>query len=334
MKAVLWTAYGPPELLKVGEIEKPTPKADEILVKVKAAAISPGDCELRRFDMHVLFWLPLRIYLGIFKPKLRVLGMDLAGEVVELGANVKDFKKGDHVFGNTRLALGAHAEYALIKEAYPLSKKLDEVTFEAASTLPTAGSNALHYMRLANIQPGEKVLIIGAAGNFGTYAVQLAKLWGAEVTGVDSAEKLETLRSLGADHVIDYTAEDFTKDQNSYDVIFDVRGTVAVSQIMKSLKPQGRYILATPWVGQVLSGLWHEMMSKLRGTRKKFIFALANDTSEDLDYLKELMTEGKLKAIIDKAYPLEEVPEAHRYIESGKKIGQVVLSMNSNKGSI
>ncbi len=328
MKAVLWTAYGPPELLKVGEVDKPVPKDNEVLVKVQAAAVTPGDCEIRRFDMHVLFWLPLRIYMGIFKPKRPILGMDLSGEVAEAGKNVSHFKKGDQVFGNTRLTLGAHAEYACVSTTYPLTLKPDDITHEAASTLPTAGSNALHYMRKANIQAGEKVLIVGAAGNFGTYAIQLAKHFGAEVTGVDSKDKLDILRTIGADQVIDYTKEDFTKNIGAYDVIFDVRGTGSVSRIMKSLKPNGRYILATPWVGQVLSGLWFEMVSKLKGTAKSFTFALANDTAEDLDYLKDLMIKGKLKAIIGKTYSLDQVPEAHRYIESGKKIGQVVVSMN------
>ena len=182
-------------------------------------------------------------------------------------------------------------------------------------------------MRKATIQPDEKVLIIGAAGNFGTFAVQLAKLYGAEVTGVDSTNKLDILREIGADHVIDYTQEDFTKDKETYDVIFDVRGTGSVSRIMKALKPSGRYVLATPWVGQVVSGLWQETLSKLRGTGKRFSFALANDTAEDLDYLKNLMIDGKLKAVIDSTFTLEQVPEAHRYIESGKKIGNVVVSM-------
>ncbi len=327
MKAVLWTAYGPPEVLKLGEIEKPSPKDDEVIVKVRAAAVSPGDCELRRFDMHVLFWLPVRIYMGIFKPKHPVPGMDLAGEVVEVGKDVKKFKLGDQVFGNTRLSLGAHAEYARVKTSYPLSIKPEGITPEEASTLTTAGSNALHYMRKANIQPNEKVLIIGAAGNFGTFAVQLAKFFGAEVTGVDSTNKLGILREIGADQVIDYTQEDFTKHKESYNVIFDVRGTGSVSRIMKALKPHGRYVLATPWVGQVVSGIWHEMLSKIRGTGKRFTFALANDTTEDLDYLKNLMIAGKLKAVIDRTYTLEQMPEAHRYIESGKKIGNVVVSM-------
>ncbi len=237
------------------------------------------------------------------------------------------FKKGDQVFGNTRLALGAHAEYAVVNTAYPLTSKPEAITHEEASTLPTGASNALHYMRLGNIQRGEKVLILGASGNFGTYAIQLAKLWGAEVTGVDSTNKLDLLTSLGADHVIDYIREDFTKSTSAYDVIFDVRGTLSVSRIMQALRPEGRYILATPWVGQVLSGLWHELVIKLTGKGKKFFFAIANDTVEDLDYLKKLMAEGKLKAAIEKTYTLEEVPEAHRYIESGEKIGHVVLSM-------
>ena len=203
------------------------------------------------------------------------------------------------------------------------------MSYEEAATIPTAGTNALHYLRKGNIQPGEKLLINGAAGCFGTYAIQIAKMMGAEVTGVDSTKKLEKLLSLGADHVIDYTQEDYTKNGQTYDVIFDVVGRGSVSKAMKSLKKNGRYILSSPWVLQVVQGLWSEMINNLPGRRtgKKFIFELAGEKTEDLAYLKASVEAGRLKSVIDRTYPLEQTADAHRYVETGEKIGHVVVTM-------
>jgi len=330
MKAIVWTKYGSPDLLELKEVVKPTPKDNELLIKVHAATVTPGDCEIRRFDMHVLFWLPLRIYFGIFKPKRPILGMDLSGEVEAVGKDVQLFKKGDHVFCGTGLSFGAYAEYKCQKNTHPMAIKPANMSYEEAASVPTGGVNALHYMRKGNIQQGQKVLIIGAGGCFGTYAVQIAKMFGAEVTGVDSTNKLDILRSLGADHVIDYTQEDFTKSNQSYDVIFDVIGN-SVSHKMKSLKPNGRYILATPWVWSVIQGFWSSLRSNLpwRQTSKKFIFELARDSIEDLVYLKELIEDGKLKAVIDRNYPLEQMAEAHKYVESGEKVGHVTITVGN-----
>ncbi len=322
MKAILWTKYGAPDLLKLGDVEKPTLKDDEVLIRTYAATVTPGDCEMRRFKMHVLFWLPLRIYMGISKPKRPILGMELAGEIENVGKDVKLFQKGDQVFAGTGLSFGAYAEYKCYRATSQMAIKPANMTFEEAATVPTAGINALHYLRKGNIEPGQKVLINGAAGCFGTYGVQIAKIFGAEVTGVDSTRKLDALRSLGADHVIDYTQEDYTKNGETYDVIFDVVGKGSVSRAMKSLKPNGRYILATSWVIQVLQGLWSSMTSS-----KKFIFELARDRTEDLVYLKELIEAGKLKAVIDRSYPLEQMSEAHRYVEGGEKVGNVVITI-------
>lgn len=321
MKAVIWTQYGPPELLAIKEVARPVPKEDELLINVHGATVTPGDCEMRRYDMHILFWLPLRIYFGLFRPKRPILGMELAGEVVETGKDVKNFKVGDRVFCSTGIDFGAHAEYKCVKDNGPIAHMPDNMTYAEAATLPTGASNALHFMRLGSIKPGDKVLIIGAAGCFGIYAIQLAKMFGAEVTGIDSTTKLDVVRSIGADHVIDYTKEDFTQNGQSYDMIFDVRGNT-VARNMKSLTPEGRYILATPWVLQVLQGLWVEKMSK-----KKFLFRLAGESKEDLEYLKGLVDDGKLKAIVDKTFSLDQVPEAHRYVESGQKVGHVVISV-------
>ena len=322
MKAIIWTRYGSPDFLELQEVKKPIPKANEVLIKVHAATVLPGDCEMRRFDMHVLFWLPLRIYMGIFRPKRPILGMEFSGEIEDIGSQVKNFEIGDQVYGGTGLRFGSHAEYRCHKSTYPMSLKPVNMSFAEAATVPTGALNALHYIRKGNIETGQKVLINGAAGCFGTFAVQFAKQLGAEVTGVDSTEKLDALRSIGADHVIDYTQEDFTKNGKTYDVIFDVVGKKSVSRAMKSLKQKGRYILATPWVFQVIQGLWSSLISK-----KKFIFELADDNTEDLVYIKELIEEGKLKTVIDRSYPLEEMTAAHHYVESGKKVGHVVINI-------
>ena len=323
MKAILWTKYGPPDVLRMGEVEKPTPNDNEVLIKVRAATVTPGDCEIRRFEMHVLFWLPLRLYLGIRKPKRPILGMEVAGEIEAVGKGVTEFKKGDPVFGGTGLRFGAYAEYTCLSSTSAMTIKPDSLSYDEAATLPTGGINALHYIRKANIQPGQRMLIKGAGGCFGTYAVQLAKNLGAEVTAVDSTEKLDVLRSIGADHVIDYTREDFTENGKTYDIIFDVVGKDSISRAMKSLTKNGRYILATPWVFRVIQGLWSSMTS-----RKKFIFALANERSEDLDVLKELIETGKVKPVIDKRYPLEQMADAHRYVEEGHKTGHVVITVS------
>ena len=325
MKAILWTEYGAPELLKIGEVRKPVPTDDELLIRVHAATVTPGDCEVRRFEMHVLFWLPLRIYFGLRKPKRPILGMEVAGEVEEVGKNVRGFKKGDQIISDTGLKFGAYAEYICLSTKYAMALKPVNLSYEEAASIPTAGLNALHYIRLANLQSGHKILIKGASGCFGTYAVQLAKLQGAVVTGVDSTDKLGILKELGADHVIDYTAEDFTRNGEKYDVIFDVVGNSSISKAMNSLKPKGRYILATPWVIRVLQGKWSALTSK-----KKFIFTLAKYKAEDLIYLKDLIESGKLKPVIDRKYPMEQMVEAHKYVEKGSKVGNVAITVNGH----
>ncbi len=327
MKAIIWTKYGPPEVLQLKEVEKPVPRDNEVLIKVFAATVTPGDCEIRRFEIHILFWLPLRLYFGIRKPRIPILGMEVAGEIESVGKDVSGFKIGDQVFGGTGFQFGAYAEYVCIRDSGLLTLKPKGISYEEAATIPTGGLNALHYIRKADIQPGQKMLINGAGGCFGTYAVQLAKNLGSEVTAVDSSEKLDLLRALGADHVIDYTQEDFWKNGKYYDIIFDVVGKGSVSLAMKSLTPNGRYILATPWVIPVLQGLWSSITSG-----KKFIFALAKESPEDLNFFKELIDTGKVKPVIDKHYPLEKMEEAHRYVEEGTKTGHVVIIIAKNDG--
>lgn len=326
MKAVVYQKYGPPDVLELKEVEKPTPKDNEVLIKICAASATTGDCEIREFKVHILFWLPLRIYMGLRRPiRSTTLGAYLAGEIEAVGKDVKQFKRGDQVFAAAGLRFGAYAEYVCLPEDGTLAIMASNMTYEEAASVPIGGLNALHFLREGNIQSGEKVLICGAAGSIGTFAVQIAKSWGAEVTCVDSAKKLDMLRSLGADHVIDYTREDFTKRGGSYDVIFDVVGRSPFSRSVRSLKQNGRYLLANPEVSHMVRGLWTSMTSS-----KKVIFKFADEKTEDLLYLKALIEAGKIRAVIDRRYPLGQTVEAHRYIESGDKKGSVVVTMGHN----
>ncbi len=326
MKAIVYTKYGPPDVLQLKEVERPTPKDNEVLIRVYAATVIAGDCELRSFTFPIWVWLPLRIYIGLIRPtRVNILGQELAGEVETVGKDVQLFSKGDQVFAATEIGCGAYAEYKCLPEEKTLAIKPANMTYEEAAAVPTGGLNALHYLRKGNIQSGEKVLINGASGNIGTFAVQLAKYFGAEVTGVDSTGKLDMLRSIGADQVIDYTQEDFTKSGETYDVIFDVVGKSSFSRSVRSLKQNGRYLLANPRLLQMARGLWASMISS-----KKVIFEFASYKSEDLIFLKELIEAGKIKSVIDRRYPLEQIAEAHRYVDKGHKKGNVVITVEHN----
>jgi NADPH:quinone reductase-like Zn-dependent oxidoreductase len=328
MKVIVWTKYGSPDGLQLKEIEKPVPKEDEILIKVHATTATAGDCEMRRLELPLMLSFPVRLYAGFLRPKrIRILGQELAGEVEEVGKNVNSYKVGDQVFGTTGFGLGAYAEYICLPEEPDdaqgaLAIKPTNLTYEEAAAAPTAGFEALHFLRKADIQPMKKVLIVGAGGSIGTFSIQLARHFGAEVTGVDSTEKLDMLRSIGADHVIDYTKGDYTKNSETYDLIIDVVGRHGVSRRLKLLKPNGYYFLAYAGLSHILLSLWTSIKSK-----KKFKIESANQKKEDLIFLKELLESGKLKPIIDKRYRLEEVAEAHRYVESGVKKGNVVITV-------
>jgi 2-desacetyl-2-hydroxyethyl bacteriochlorophyllide A dehydrogenase len=326
MKAIVFTKYGSPDVLELKEVEKPTPKDNEVLIRVYAATVTAGDCEVRHFKIAWEFWLPLRLYMGLRKPRIQILGQELAGEIEAVGKDVKRFKKGDQVFAPTEISFGAYAEYICLPSTSAMAIKPTNMTYEEAATIPTGGLNALDFLRKGNIQPGEKVLINGAGGSIGTYAVQIAKYYGAEVTVVDSTRKLEMLRSIGADQVIDYTQEDFTKNGESYDVIIDVVGKSSFSPSVRSLKQNGRYILGNPSLLGGLRGLWTSMTSS-----KKVINALASNKTEDLMFLKDLIEAGTIKSVIDRRYPLEQVAEAHRYVETGQKAGNVVITVAHNK---
>jgi len=321
MKAIVWRKYGPPDVLKLMEVEKPIPKDNEILIRVHATTVTAGDCEARAFEFPILFWLPLRITFGLIKPRILTLGQELAGVIEAVGKDVERFKEGDQVFAATGPGFGAYAEYKCLPAEYAVAIKPANMTFEEAATVPI-GLDSLHFIRKANIRSGEKVLINGAGGSIGTFAVQLAKYYGAEVTAVDSTAKLEMLRSIGADRVIDFTKEDFTRRSEAYDVIFDVVGGSSFSRCIQSLNKNGRYVLANPRMLLMVRGLWTSLTSS-----KKVITGLANYKAEDLLFLKELIEAGKLKAVIDKSYPLEATAEAHRYVETGQKKGNVVITV-------
>ena len=326
MKAIVCTKYGSPDVLQLKEVEKPTPKDNEVLIRTYAATVVAGDCELRSFKFPLYFWLPLRIYMGIIRPtRVNILGQELAGEIESVGKDVKLFREGDQIFAATSIRFGAYADYICLPSTGAMATKPANMASEEAAAVPTGGLNALHYLRKGNIQSGEKVLINGAAGNIGAFAVQLAKYFGAEVTGVDSTEKLDMLRSIGAEHVIDYTQEDFTKNGETYDVIFDVVGKSSFSRSVRSLNQNGRYLLANSRLLQMVRGLWTSMISS-----KKVIFELLNYKPEDLIFLKELIEAGEIKSVIDKRYPLEQTAEAHRYVEKGHRKGNVVITLEHN----
>lgn len=320
MKAIVWTNYGAPEVLQLQDIPKPSPKEHEVLIKIHAASVSAGDCEIRslKFPMGV----PFRLFLGLRKPqRRRVLGQELAGEVEAVGTGITRFRVGDAVFGTTGLQFGAYADYACLSTkglAGALALKPLNMSYAEAAVMPIGGLEALYFLRQAQIRQGEKVLINGAGGSIGTAAVQLAKYYGAEVTAIDKGDKLAMLKSIGADHVIDYLQTDFTKSGAQYDVIFDVVGKTPFSRSLKMLNSKGRYLIINS-----------SALTRLRAnfTSKRLIFGTSPQSSDDLLFLKELIEAGKLKAVIDRTYPLEQMVEAHHYVDKGLKKGNVSITL-------
>jgi NADPH:quinone reductase-like Zn-dependent oxidoreductase len=330
MKAVVWTAYGPPDVLQLREVEKPSPKDNEVLIRIHATTVTAGDCEQRSLELPVWYRLPMRAYVGLKRPeRITILGMELAGEIEAAGKDVRLFKEGDQVFAATGFfRMGTYAEYICLPEEPEdgaLAVKPGNMTYEEATAVPMGGLEALWFLRQGSVQSGQKVLINGAGGTIGTFAVQLAKHFGAEVTAVDSTGKLEMLRSIGADRVIDYTREDSTKSGETYDFILDVASKSSFSGSITSLEQDGRYLIANPGLSQVVRGRWTS-----KTTSKKVIFGAARPKTEDLVFLKELIEAGKMKSVIDKRYPLEHIAEAHRYVEKGVKKGHVVITVEDN----
>ena len=330
MKAIVWTKYGTPDVLQLKEVDKPTPKNNEVLIKIFATTVTAGDCEMRRMGSLVWYRLPLRMYVGLSRPKrITILGMELAGEIEAVGKDVKLFKEGDQVFAATGLVrTGACAEYICLPEEPDglgdvVAIKPTNMDYEEAAAVPVGGLEALHFLRKGNIQSGQKILINGAGGTIGPFAVQLAKHYGAEVIGIDSTDKLDMLRFVGADRVIDYTQENFTKSDEIYDFILDVVGKSSFSGSLRSLAQNGRYLIANPGLSQMVHGRWTSLTSS-----KRVIFGVTSPKTEDLIFLRELIEAGKIGSVVDRRYPLEQTAEAHRYVETGHKKGNVVITVH------
>jgi NADPH:quinone reductase-like Zn-dependent oxidoreductase len=322
LKAIVYTKYGAPDVLQLIEVEKPIPKDNEVLIRVYATTVTSGDCNMRKAIPYAM-----RIFTGLTKPRITTLGSELAGEIEAVGKNVRLFKEGDQVFSGTGLSLGANAEYICLHEEGAVAVKPVNMTYEEAAAVPFGATTSLYFLKdKGNIQSGQKVLINGASGALGTYAVQLAKHFGAEVTGVCSTTNVELVKSLGADKVIDYTKEDFTKSSQTYDIIFDTVGKTSFSRCKSLLKEKGIYLTAVAGLPEFAQMILTSMI----GT-KKLIAGVTSARKEDLVFLKELIEAGKIKSVIDRRYTMEQTIEAHSYVEKGHKKGSVVITVGKKR---
>jgi NADPH:quinone reductase-like Zn-dependent oxidoreductase len=323
MKAIVCTKYGLPDVLELKEVEKPNPKTDEVLIRVYATTVTTADVRIRKADPWAI-----KLSYGLIKPKKNtILGTELAGEIEAVGENVKLFQVGDRVFASSGMSLGANAEYICLPETGAIALKPTNMTYEEAATVPFGATSSLIFLRdKGKIQSGQKVLIYGASGALGTAAVQLAKHFGAEVTGVCSTKNLELVKSLGADEVIDYTKEDFSQRGKTYDLVFDTVGKSSFSGCLRSLQKNGIYLRAVHMdLLSIFRGLWTSMISS-----QKVIGGIALECQKDLIFLKELIEAGKMKSVIDRRYPLLQTTSAHRYVEQGHKRGSVVITVEHN----
>ena len=324
MKAIVHTKYGPAEELQLKEVEKPIPGPNEVLIKIRAASVTTTDCNVRNLTfVPKSFRFFAQLMFGFKKPKINILGIDLAGEIETVGKDVKLFKVGDQVFGSGGTKFGCHAEYTCVPEKGALAVKPDFMSWEEAAPISLAGNTALFFIRdLAKIQAGQKILIHGASGAIGTYAVQLARYYGAEVTGVCSAVNVEMVKSLGADKVIDYTKEDFTETNEKYDFVFDVVGKTTFSQCKGILKQKGIYLENMLELKDFLKIMWTSIAGG-----KKIKGGVSSEKAENLNFFIELIESGKLKPVIDKCFPLEKTAEAFQYVEQGHKKGNVIITI-------
>ncbi len=323
MKAITYKEYGAPDVLQVSDVPQPEPKDNEVLIRVRAAEATKADCEMRSFNFAVKwFWLPLRIAVGVFKPRRHILGGYFCGEVVSVGSAVTRLSVGDEVYGGTGLGMGAYAEYLALPESACVVRKPDTMSYAEAAAVPLGGLNALHFMRRAQIEAGESVLINGAGGVIGAHAVQIAKSMGAEVTGVDSSIKQDFLSRIGADHAIDYTQQDFTDSGRRYDVIFDMVPGSSYSACIQCLNPGGRYLSGNPRLSVMLRSVFTTRFSDKTAT-----FAFARETQEELTTLTAMIDDGQIQSIVDQVYPMEEAADAHRLVETEQRIGAVVIAM-------
>jgi NADPH:quinone reductase and related Zn-dependent oxidoreductases len=302
MKAALCTKYGPPNVVKITEIEKPVPKDNEVLIRIYATTVASGDCRVRGRDFPKPLGLIMRLILGIRGPRRSVLGTELSGEIEAVGKNVDTFRPGDAVFAMTGMKFGAHAEYIVLPKNGKIISKPKNATYEQAAAITFGGTSAMHFLRKGRIQKGQRVLIYGASGAVGTYAVQLAKYFGAEVTGVCSTENVPLIKTLGADHTVDYKKEDFRNQEQRYDIIFDAVGKIKKRSCKNALTANGKFVT-------VASGPAAELM-------------------EDLILLKELIESNKIEPVIDRVYDLEQIVEAYEYVETGRKKGNVVIKIS------
>jgi NADPH:quinone reductase-like Zn-dependent oxidoreductase len=317
MNAITFKNYGPPEVLQLNQVAKPIPKDNEVLTRIFATAVNSGDIRLRKADPWAV-----RLFLGLTKPKINILGGVLSGEIEAIGKNVTKFKVGDEVFGSTGMSFGAYTDYKCLPENGILAIKPVNISHQQAATIPFGATTALYFLKKAGIKSGQKVLIYGASGAVGSAAVQLAKFWGAEVTGVCSTSNIGLVRSLGADCVIDYTKKDFTTNGETYDVIFETVNKLSFSASIKSLRKNGTLILGASGLSQQLLGVWTS-----RTSSQKIISGMIKQKAEDIFFLKELIERGFYKPVVDRTYPLEQMVEAHTYTEQGHKRGNVAITL-------